>query len=150
MADPVQTFDPGRYVLIFRGREIVQFADGTFIKWSRDEAAYKKKTGGQGTTVRVRNRNTAAKCMVTLQQTSPSNNDLTEAADLDELEIPLGVGELMLVDLNGTTVIHAQQAWIEKRPDYEVSDDLGGNEWSIDTGPCEYSVGGGAGLVPNG
>lgn len=134
-------YDPSRIVATFAGILIRGYADGTFIGAERAEDAFAKSVGAQGDVTRIRNRDRSGMVTFTLQAESPSNDQLTAKAVLDEL-FGTGTGALLVKDLNGTTLLHAEVAWIRKLPNVEYAKDGGSREWVIDCAELEMSVGG--------
>jgi hypothetical protein len=125
------TFDP-QAVKVFYGPLILHgFMDGTMIQVAQDEATFSKHIGGDGEGCRVRNRNEGGKITVTLQQSSPSNDDLSTMHNADKLT---GIGQqsVMVKDLRGTLLVSASEAWLEKFADISIGKEIEGREWTID------------------
>lgn len=123
-------YDPGRIIVTFKGAQIQGYADGTFVKWSRRVETFKDSAGAGGDVVRVRSRDKRGTVVITLQAASSSNDVLQAFADADEAT-GLGYGTLMIKDANGTTLIVAEKAWVEKLPDGEYATDASNREWTI-------------------
>lgn len=136
-----KTYDPSQVLCSFLGNQLSGFADGTFVKVSRDEAGFMKMTGADGEVARARNKNKGGKITFTLMQSSASNDILSAAAASDE-QTGTGIGALLIKDANGTTVVSVQNAWVEKLADSEFGKELGTREWSIDCDKIEMTVGG--------
>jgi len=136
-----KNYDPGRIVVIWNGIQIQGYAHDSFVKCSRNEDTFTQKVGANGDVVRIRNRNRMGKVVLTLQDTSPSNDLLSQAAQADE-RTGLGFGPLLVKDLNGTTVVQAANAWITKPADVEYGADTGNNEWTITCAELEMTIGG--------
>lgn len=134
-------YDPGKVIVTFKGIQILGFADGTFVKASRSEAAFKTKVGAYGDVVRTRNRNKMGSVVLTLQQTSLSNDALSAALLNDETS-GTGAGTLMIKDLNGTTLFESSVAWVNKMADGEFGDDATNREWTVDCGELKIFNGG--------
>lgn len=136
------TYDPTQIVVILGGAPMVGYADGTFVKVTRDEDAFKKYVGADGEVTRARNRNRGGTIEVTLSQSSPSNDILSSYANADEdgnMIIPA-----LVQDLNGTTLEYAAQAWVKKPADSEYGKDVAGRAWVIDCASLDRQVGGSA------
>ena len=138
-----KNFDPGRISLTWNGVAIQGVGPGTFVKCVRNEDAFKQVVGAQGDVVDVRNRNRSGVVTFTILDASPSNDSLTQLALQDEIN-GLGVGALMIKDLNGTTLVKCANARIKKFPDVEFGADGGTNEWAIQCAELEFFVGGSA------
>lgn len=126
-------WDPQQITLTFKGYEISGFADGAFITAARAEDTWSINVGAQGDVVRVLNRNTSGTIVVTLQQTSMSNGILSQILEEDE-QFLTGVGDVMLKDLSGETLIHGEEAWIMKPADAGYAKELESREWTIMVG----------------
>ena len=107
----------------------------------RDEDGYTKKTGTQGDVTRIKNLNRGGAVSISLLQESPTNTLLSALAAFDEAD-GSGKGPLMIKDLNGVTLAHAEIAWIKKLPKIEFSDDESGREWMFDCAELTVIVGG--------
>jgi hypothetical protein len=137
----VKTYDPGRVVISFAGRLIGGYADGTFVAAERSEAAFGLVIGAGGEGCRVRSRNKSGKVTITLMASSLSNDVLSAIAAADEL-LGTGQGPLFIKDLNGTTLVAAASAWIEKMPNIEHGKELANREWVIACEAIELYAGG--------
>jgi hypothetical protein len=136
-----RNYDPGRIVMVWNGIQIQGYGPDTFVKASRNEDNFTEQVGANGDVVHVRNRNRAGKVTFTLQDASPSNDALSSAAVADELT-GLNFGALMIKDLNGTTLIQAANARIQKYADAEYAADAGTNDWVIMCAELEMFLGG--------
>ena len=137
----VKHYDPALYPLTWRGILFRGFSDGTMIAVERSEDAYSMAVGGTGDVTFVRNRNRTGSVTVMLQAASPTNDELSTVALLDEAT-GLGFGPLLLKNLNGTTIVESDSARIRKLPKVEVGVDAGSTEWIIDCPELEMFVGG--------
>lgn len=137
----VRTYDPGRVNIIFGGHIITgPFADGTFVKVERDTPSFSKFIGADGGGCRVRSRDKSGKVTITLSAASPSNDILSAYLAADEL---LGTGSkpLQVKDLNGTTLAHAEAAWITKPADIERGKEMSNTEWVFEALEIKMNVG---------
>lgn len=139
----MSNYDPGRIVATFKGIPVLGFMDGTFIEAQRNEDAFSVAVGAQGDVARVRNRNVTGTVKMTLQAVSPTNDRLSAQHAADVVS-GVGEGALLVKDLNGTTLLHAESAWIKKLPDVAYSADLPGREWTFECADLEMVVGGAA------
>ena len=136
-----KNYDPDRVVLALFGIPITGYADGTFINVERDTETFTKSIGAQGDVVRVRSRDKSGTITVTLMSSSPANDLLSARMILDE-ETGLGYGPALVKELNGTTLVKAGNAWIEKPPSVEYGKEDGTREWKIVCANLEMFVGG--------
>ena len=141
MAFLTKTFDPGLIVVQFGPYSLTGYADGTFVKASRNEDTFKIYVGADGTPARSRTRNKSGKVEVTLSQTSPSNDMLASAHLADEL-LGAGVYPFTVKDLNGTTLVTASEAWVAKPADVEEGKEVSPRAWTIETGDIDVWAGG--------
>ena len=90
MGAPFHQIDPGKFILSLGTlpTPLSGFAKGTFLEFSRDANAYEKFVGADGEVTRVRNRNRAGSCKVTLQQGSSGNAMLSALALLSQAGAP--------------------------------------------------------------
>jgi hypothetical protein len=137
MATRTATYDAGRVVITFGPHVLTGYADGTFVKASRDEDTFKKRVGADGFGTRIRMRNKGGSVELTLEQTSPSNDFLAATLLSDEL-LGTGVMPLVVKDLGGTTVAAAGEAWIRKPADIEGAKEAGTRTWILDT--CDLAI----------
>ena len=137
----VKTYDPKNVSVIYGGKIITGFADGTFITAERNEQAYTLKVGVDGEGARARNNNKSGKVSIVLMQTSSSNDDLSGFALADELG-NAGVAPLYIKDHNGTTLVTALSAWIQKMPNMEDGKEIQNRTWVIETDELNMFVGG--------
>lgn len=128
------TYDAGRVVITFGPHVVTGYADGTFVKASRDNDTFTKRTGADGHGTRTRLRSKAGSIELTLEQTSPSNDYLAGVAVSDEL-LGNGVMPVVVKDLNGKSLATAAEAWIRKPADLEDAKEAGTRSWILDT--CE-------------
>lgn len=142
MAEPFfHVFDPAQIIATFNGRLIVGYAEGSFIEAERDEDAWTAKAGATGDVVRVRNRNRMGTVKIVIMSESPSNDDLSLFAVEDELA-GAGAGELMIKNLNGSTLLHASDAWVKKLPSVKFDKDATTREWVFHCAQLDMFVGG--------
>lgn len=136
-----KTYDPAKNLLSFLGNLIGGFGPDTYIAVSRNEQGFTFQAGAGGEGVRTQNRNRSGTVTVTLLASSSSNDILSAIAAADELA-GTGVGALFLKELNGTTVVSAQNAWIQKRPDVQRAKEAGVVEWVFECEDLESFAGG--------
>lgn len=134
-------YDPFRIAMSFRGIPLLAPQEGTFLVAERMEDAYSMAVGSTGDVTRVRSRNRTGSLTVTLQQSSPTNDQLSAIAALDERS-NLGYGEFFAKDMNGTTIVQAPVAWIRKVANVEYGDEALPREWVFDCAELFMLVGG--------
>lgn len=142
----LRTYDPGKIVIIFKGITVQAPADGTFVSAERDNDSFTKSYGARGDAVRVRVRKMGGKVTITLMGISPTNDQFSTLLALDE-ETGAGVGALQIEDLNGTTLVHATNAWLVRPANYQGAAEATDREWTIDCEKLDTYVGGNLILV---
>lgn len=138
---PVRTFDPKLVVITFGALSISGYAEGTFVSVNRSGDAFAKSKGAGGDIERVNRNQGDFEVTVTLQQTSPTNTELSAILAADQAS-NAGVWPLTIKDILGQTLFFAPEAWIRKDPEWEDGDDLNSRAWVFDTGIAENLVGG--------
>lgn len=141
MASNVFTYDPKAVHLTVGGLLIGGFADDTFIEVERDADAYTKYVGVGGEVARIKNANRAGRVVVRLMQSSPSNDELSTLAELDEFG-DFGAAPLLLKDGNGFTLWSSVFCWVKKLPKTVWKKDVEVREWTLDTSRLIGFVGG--------
>jgi hypothetical protein len=136
----VRTFNPADVVVTISGIPMSGYADGTFLLVDRDEDAFIKVTGADGTSTRVKSNNRSATMTLTLKQSSPSNDILSGLANLDELTSE-GVFPVLVKDLSGNSIYFSATGWIQKYPASEFGKEINNREWIIDLVDTDMFVG---------
>lgn len=138
-----KNYNPKQVTVSF-GAIIVQgFNDGPFIKTVRNSDAYTVKVGAHGDVTRVRSLDRTGQVTITLLAESPTNDLLSFQANLDEASDAGGaVAPLMIKDLNGLTLMIAENAWIMKYPEVEHATDASPREWVLECADLKMVVGG--------
>jgi hypothetical protein len=134
-------YDPQGVTTSFKKNNLVSPSDGSFIKATRYEDNRSMHVGANGDVTSIINRNRTGSVELALTQGSESNDVLSAILDEDERE-GTGVGELQIVDANGTTVLHATNAWIKKWADVEFANGHTARVWTIDCAKFDIFVGG--------
>lgn len=142
MADPnVKTYDPAKFSLIFGGKIIHGFVEGTAIEVERNEQAFNLKVGVDGEGSRAKSNNRSGKVTIHLMQTSSSNDDLSAIALADELSNS-GVNPLLAKDGSGRSAFAASTAWIQKVPKADFAKEIGERVWVLETNDLDVFIGG--------
>lgn len=137
----VFTFDPKQVSMIVGGKIMSGFADGTFIKLSRNEQAFNLKVGVDGEGTRVKNNNRSGKVEITLMQSSSSNDDLSGFAAADEASAT-GAVPILFKDGSGRTIASAATGWVQKYPDTEFAKEATTRNWMLETDELILFIGG--------
>lgn len=135
------TYDPTQVSLVVGTNVLVGFAEGTFVKASRNNDGYMLKKSTDGRTTRVKNADHSGRFEFTLQNSSPSNDVLAALAQLDE-DTGQGVVQCMVKDGSGTARALGAQSWVLKQGDLVRGKDLEDVTWIIETGDITILPGG--------
>lgn len=139
-----KTYNPRRVTFSFKGFNFSAFAEGTFIKVSRNEDGFTTQVGSNGDVTRTKNLNRTGKVTLTIVATSLENDILAAlyVADENAVAASPGVGALQIKDLSGNMRVRAAQAWVMKIPDVERAKESGNVEWVIECAELEVFPGG--------
>ena len=136
-----KTYSAKKVLVSFAGKILTGMADGSFIAVSRNNDSFMLMVGSDGEAARAANADRSGTVTLTLMQTSPSNDDLSALLNTDELT-NTGTGALFIKDASGRTLVSAVEAWIRKPADAEFARELGGREWTFETGDLSIFNGG--------
>ena len=134
-------YDPAGIQMIFAGNPITGYAAGTFVNAERTNDTYQTVAGADGEAARAKSNDRSGTVTFTLMQTSAANDLLSALALADELTGD-GVGPLLIKDLNGTTLVQAETAWVQKPANVEFGQEMSEREWVIATGFLQIFPGG--------
>lgn len=137
----MKTYDPGKVTTSFLSNTLGGFADGTMVVVKRRSDAFTLTIGSSGEGCRNRSQDKSGEIEITLLASSASNDVLNAAADSDEKD-GTGVGAFQIKDLNGTSICHATNAWIKKKPDMEFAKEVSNRVWVLETDEIEMTEGG--------
>lgn len=139
----LKTYSPKEVVISWNGVNINSgIAPDTFITVSRDEDAFNKVVGADGTVARTRNSNRSGTIEISLMQNSDVNKALMAQALLDEAEGGEIISTLSIADPSDPTGVFlttALDCWIKKIPDMEYSGDYGTRTWAFDCADLSIS-----------
>lgn len=136
-----KTYNAKKVLVSFAGKILTGMMDGSFVTVSRNNDSFMLMVGSDGEAARAANADRSGTVTVTLMQTSPSNDDLSTLMATDELT-NAGTGALFIKDASGRTLVSAVEAWIRKPADAEFAREIGGREWTFETGNIEIYNGG--------
>ncbi len=137
----VRTYDPKEVHIIIGGFEMTGFADGTFLTISRDNDSFSKVSGADGETSRAKSNDKGGGAILSLQQTSPSNDILSGIVIADELSNS-GVVPMIVTDSLGTTVLFSGEGWIKKPAEVTFAKEIGNRDWNLDLASMDIFIGG--------
>lgn len=136
MASLLKTYSPKDVEITFNGKNINSgIAPDTFLTVSRDEDAFAKTVGADGTVARTRNANKSGSIELTLMQNSEIHKKLMILAAADEASKGEVIGAFAVKDpsdVTGTWLMVAAKCWIKKVPDMEYGKEYGTRTWLFD------------------
>lgn len=136
-----KNYNPAQVVVSFGAIILQGFNDGVFVKTVRNTDTFTVKVGAQGDVTRVRSMDRTGQVTATLLAESPTNDLLSVQAGVDEATGG-AVAPLLIKDLNGTTLMIAENAWIMKPPEVEHAVDASPREWILECADLTMVVGG--------
>jgi len=127
----LRSFDPKEVSVIIGEFIIAGFSDDV-ITVARDNPNFEMVVGADGEATRVKSNDRSGTITITLQQASPSNDDLTSLVILDELS-NAGVRPFFMKDNLGTTIFSAATCYIEMIPEAAFSKTQNDRSWVLKT-----------------
>lgn len=138
----VRTYDPKRIVITIGANLISGFAEDTFVSIEPSGDGTQAVAGADGEVARSLSHNPLHRLTLTLQQTSMSNDALSNLLALDRASGGSGVVPIQVRDLRGNTVFAASQGWVVQAPTIEFGSEVAEREWELDCVATEIFVGG--------
>jgi hypothetical protein len=135
-----RTYNPSEVTLIFGVNIIDGFTSGTFINIGLNNPAV-TLVPGINSPSRTLSADSTGTCVVTLDQTSPSNDVLT-AAYLADRAGGIGIFPLTVKDGSGRTINFAEHAWVQIVPAQTYANEISTREWTLGIGDLDLFVGG--------
>lgn len=136
-----RTYSPGDVVVIVNDIILSGFTDTSIITVEPNVQSFSKYVSTDGLVTRVRSSDRTASCTITLKQTSPSNDVLTELLN-DDLNAGDQVFPFSLSDNFGATLISSETAWIQGWPSTALGSEVNERSWVIDLAKTNWFVGG--------
>lgn len=134
------TYAPKEISVIVAGAIMTGYAEDTFVVVDRASDTFTKTVGADGKVSRTHSADRSGSIVLTLKQTSPSNDVLSALQIADELrynaKFPVEVE-----DSNGTSLYVGADAWIMKQPTSEFASSEGTREWTIEVADLSSLVG---------
>ena len=140
MAD-FANYSPDKITIVLGNILVGGYADGTFVKVTRDSESFKDEVGAGGDVVRVKNLDKRGSIVITVQSSSPTNDLLSALLIADEASGSAHV-PVLVKDLIGTTLCGAENAWLLKPADIEYGNEASSREWTIRCADLDILVGG--------
>lgn len=126
----MKNYSPADIVITTFNHRVQGYAKGSFVKVARNTESFKLDIGSLGDATRVQMLDKSGTVTITLQAESPTNDFFSARMALDE-RLGRATGDFMMKNLNGATLHHDDQAFLQKPADDERGDDAGTVEWTI-------------------
>jgi hypothetical protein len=136
----IRTFDPKEVSVIY-GPLIIRGFSEDKISVVRDNPAWELVVGADGESTRVKSNDLSGTITLTLQQSSPSNDELSAQFNADQLS-NAGLLPLYIKDNLGSTVISAATAYIEQIPEATYGKTQNDRVWTLRTDNLLVFLGG--------
>lgn len=137
----ITQYTPKSIAMVFNSIPLLGYGDAEFVNIARAGDMWEIQKGAGGDTCRIELTDDSAIATVTLLAGGPTNARLSALAKLDKLT-KRGIGEWQLEDLLGTTLVHAEKAWIMSMPDITYGKDGPQREWRFCLADCDTFAGG--------
>lgn len=142
-----QTVNPKQVIITLGGVPITGYADGEFVNITRENDSFNKSAGADGQVTRVASGDRSGTVVLTLAQSSLSNDYLSGLIIQDEATND-AIVPLAIKDLSGNTVVFAEHAWVRKPTDAAWGKDVQTREWNIDCADLDMLIGGNSPFSP--
>jgi hypothetical protein len=151
----LSTFTPAQLTVIISQAStgiahiISGFSEDSIIQIERVAETYTLYTGADNTSTRVRSSNKSAKLSISLQQTSASNDVLSQLYANDmEAGDSSGVFSIHVKDLSGRSDYFSDDAYIGVVPNSNFSNSMQIRDWVIHAHNLESIIGGNGVFTP--
>lgn len=136
----VITYDFAEYNIVYGGRTLSGFEDGTGVTVARDNDMWTKKNGADGKGIRSKSNDRSGTVTFVLMQGSSDNEFLSEIAAADELTNG-GVRTFTMTSQSDTDKFAAETMWIKKVPESPFAKEAGSRTWVLETDDLSVFVG---------
>lgn len=125
-------YDPRNVAVIVNGREIVGFADGTFIEAERSTERWSSDVGAKGEVTFVRSADDTGTITITLKHNSPSNGYLYQLfQQQDEAGAePIAIS-IQDRNFDGDVSVSGSECKIVNTPTFSRGDEVEDSEWQF-------------------
>lgn len=135
MGKKLKTYNCREVIVTLGSRVIDGFADDSFVTIEPAGEGTSSVCGCDGEHSRSMDPNKSVNVKIVLNQTSDSNKFMNQLLKLDQ-DTGEGIVPLMITDLRGGLLAHADEAYIKKRPSTVYGKNTQNREWEIATGDC--------------
>jgi len=138
----ISTYSPMDVTVTLAGiHSVVGYADGTFIKITKDIKPFNKVRAMDGEIARQYFDDAGYKVELTLAQSSPTNNILSMLYNVDSVT-HMGKIPLFIKDGRGQTSFLAATAWISDIPEVTFGAELDTRTWTFGCTDVALTIGG--------
>lgn len=147
MSNLPSTFAPNDVTTVITKNNLVHvvggFSEDSIIQIVPNSARYEKYIGADNSSTRIYKADTSATLTISLQQTSLSNDFLTQLhlEDVDSRD-STGFFQITVKDNSGRTLVNTSSAYIAILPEATFSNGMEIREWGIDTFDTDTYIGG--------
>lgn len=120
---------------------VTGYADGTFVRITKDMKPFSKLRAMDGEMARMYNQDEGFRVELTLAQSSGTNNVLTMIYNIDTAT-HMGKFPMIVKDSKGQTSFFAATAWIEQIPDVTFSNSMETRTWVFGCSGAAITIGG--------
>lgn len=120
---------------------VTGFAEGTFIRITKDTQQVTTIRAMDGTMSRIKSPDTGWKVEIVLAQSSPANDVFSTFWNVDKVT-GMGKFPLFIKDGSGSTMFMAASAWIEEVPDIIFSNSMETRTWRFAATDVIANIGG--------
>lgn len=137
----VRTYQPALVSVVYATKLITGFADDSAVSIEFMTDTWGDGSGVDGLVTRNLLNDNRGTITLTLNQSSPSNDDLTAMALADKLT-GTGAAPILVRDASGRTICSGDTAWITKIPSSEFGKNITNRQWTIRVANLTMFVGG--------
>lgn len=132
-ATRVNTYDCRKVIITLGNHMVTGTADDNFITIAKQGDGVSSNVGCDGSIERSMDPNSQYKLTLVIQQTSPTNDWLEKQYSYDN-DTCEGMFPVLIKDLRGGEIFHADEAWVVKPSDFVRGKAAANRSWEIDTG----------------
>ena len=149
MAERLSTYSPNQVSVVITHEAtgiahiVTGFSEDSIVSIERNAETFTLYRGADDTKTRIYNSDSSATIMIPLQQTSNSNDILTDLYEFDRATLnSTGLFSIQIKDLTGRSTYFAAEAYIAIVPNSAFSNSMELREWSIHASSLDTYIGG--------
>jgi hypothetical protein len=151
MSQGLATYSPNQLAVIITqdstgvSHRLSGFSEDNIVSIERNMETFSMYVGSDNTSTRIANVNTSATMTVSLQQTSASNDVLSQLYENDRQTLDSsGLFNITVTDLSGRSVYFSDQAYVASPPSSSFANSMQTREWVIHMPNSTLFLGGNA------